>query len=610
MFPTKNNRPFYTNKSSRKRQKWLWRMALVSLLCLLYIVSRTFSTSSTSPSAFRIRPSHTHRLEVQLEAPSRSEQFKELAIAKQTKLVPVGTSIPKIVHFVYGMRDPNPTLDLIHYLSIKSAHDRVKPDKIMFHYHHKPVGDYFERALPMLTLNQVDMVETIFDRPVSHYAHRADVVRLQVLQEYGGIYFDLDVISLKSLDHLLNREFIMAQEGISRSNRINYNYITYLESLDGAVGLCNAMIMARPHSRFLQRWYATYASFDYNDWNYHSVILPGKLAPHFSKEITVLNHTSYFWPLWDSHGLRTLFLEKSYDFSANLGTHIWESAANKNLMRDLDEQVIMEIDNSLYCQLRPFLLDGKPDPRPGSCRILSHSEREDGLIGHWPLSNSDSTINPLPAHDISGHQLTGLIRNGRYTEHGVSLSGDTSYIFLTMPIETAIQPLTVGWWMKTTTQLDGRMVMVVQTDHGRLCITTHAGNQGTVMEIKTIHRDETWTWAPIDSLTIRPTPYLINDDQYHHYMLVVDPMANARGEPALVLYMDRHVVASRFGWQLPKAIGTLVKGIWFGSIEPLNDKYQDPWDNSVSLEAEFRDIQVWERSLNVTEALKQMSLTT
>ncbi|KAI8362732.1 hypothetical protein EDC96DRAFT_553735 [Choanephora cucurbitarum] len=463
----------------------------------------------------------------------------------------------------------------------------------MFHYHHKPVGDYFERALPMLTLNQVDMVETIFDRPVSHYAHRADVVRLQVLQEYGGIYFDLDVISLKSLDHLLNREFIMAQEGIN-----------------GAVGLCNAMIMARPHSRFLQRWYATYASFDYKDWNYHSVILPGKLAPHFSKEITVLNHTSYFWPLWDSHGLRTLFLEKSYDFSANLGTHIWESAANKNLMRDLNEQVIMEIDNSLYCQLRPFLLDGKPDPRPGSCRILSHSEREDGLIGHWPLSKSDSTINPLPAHDISGHQLTGLIRNGRYTEHGVSLSGDTSYIFLTMPIETAIQPLTVGWWMKTTTQLDGRMVMVVQTDHGRLCVTTHAGHQGTVMEIKTIHRDETWAWAPIDSLTIRPTPYPINDDQYHHYMLVVDPMANARGEPALVLYMDRHVVASRFEWQLPKAIGTLVKGIWFGSIEPLNDKYQDPWDNSVSLEAEFRDIQVWERSLNVTEALKQMSSIT
>lgn len=215
MFPIQKNRPFYTSKTQRQRRRWLWRIAVVSSLSLLYIVYRHTVSTSPSPSAFSIT-SRPERLEVQLETPSRSDQFKELTMAKQVKLVSAGSSIPKIVHFVYGLRDPNPTLDLIHYLSIKSAHDRIKPDKIMFHYHHKPIGDYFERALPMLTLNQVNMIETIFDKPVSHYAHKADVVRLQVLQEYGGIYLDLDVISLKSLDHLLSREFVMAQEGVSK----------------------------------------------------------------------------------------------------------------------------------------------------------------------------------------------------------------------------------------------------------------------------------------------------------------------------------------------------------------------------------------------------------
>ncbi|KAK9679281.1 hypothetical protein K7432_016336 [Basidiobolus ranarum] len=324
----------YSKKSPKQRRRILMRGALitVTLFFLLYWFNPFAIFKSNS---FTSTQTTSKWLEITLDWPSsdNAKGLKELKIARETDLVPVGARIPKVVHFIYGLRDPNPTLDLIHYIAIKSAHDVLKPDKIMFHYHHLPVGANFERARPMLTLHKVPMVQNVFDRPVQHYAHKADVVRLQVLEEYGGIYLDLDLISLKPIDHLLDREFVMAQEGV-----------------DGSVGLCNAMMMARPHSNFIQRWYQTYRSFD-GDWNYHSVVLPGKLAPYFSNEITVLNHSAYFWPLWDSEGLRTLYLEKTYDFSANLGTHIWESAANKNLMKDIDENVIMEIDNSLYCQM-------------------------------------------------------------------------------------------------------------------------------------------------------------------------------------------------------------------------------------------------------------------
>ncbi|KAI7903192.1 uncharacterized protein BX663DRAFT_434026 [Cokeromyces recurvatus] len=458
----------------------------------------------------------------------------------------------------------------------------------MFHYHYLPVGENFERARPMLTLNQVPLIDKVFDRPVTHYAHKADVIRLQVLEEIGGIYLDLDLISLKPLDHLLDREFIMAQEGI-----------------DGSVGLCNAMIMAKPHSRFIQRWYATYASFDNTNWNYHSVILPGKLAPFFPEEITVLNHTAFFWPLWDSHGLRTLYLEKSYDFSGNLGTHIWESAANKNLMKDINEQVIMEIDNSLYCQLRPFLLDGKPDPRPNSCRILSHTERSDYLIGHWGLNEKPVSIyNPMPAKDDSGNDLTGLIRNGHYNEEGgVYLSGEASYIFLTVPTETSAKSLTVSWWMKKTAgeKSNGQMAMVIQTYNGRICIETYLLENGALsVQIKTIHRTNGPKWEQIEELKLRPSPYPIDDNKYHHYVLVIEDteIAHKKEQPTIVLYMDGYVAISSTNWYLPESINTIVRGIWFGSIEPLNDKYQNPWDNSVNLEAHFRDIYVWEKSLN------------
>ncbi|KAG1313755.1 hypothetical protein G6F64_002004 [Rhizopus arrhizus] len=530
----------------------------------------------------------SHLLEVRLPSPP-SEHFKELTIARETKLTPVDRRIPKIVHFVYGLRDPEPTLDLIHYIAIKSAHDTLKPEKIMFHYHHLPVGENFERARPMLTLNKVPLVEKVFGRPVSHYAHRADVVRLQVLEEFGGIYLDLDLISLKPVDHLLNREFIMAQEGV-----------------DGSVGLCNAMIMARPHSRFIQRWFATYATFDSADWNYHSVILPGKLAPFFPNEVTVLNHSAYFWPLWDSQGLRTLYLEKSYDFSANLGTHIWESAANKNLMKDVNEKVIMQIDNSLYCRIRPFLLDGKPDPRPNSCRILTHTEREDKLVGYWslkePASRSRKDINPLPAEDNSGNNQAGIMRNAKYVHDGVYLSGDASYIFLNLPTLTSAHTLTVSWWMKTIDRPgNDKMAMVIQTDHGRICAYTHPLKKGkTSISVKAIKRNDKWAWADIPDKQLRPSPYAV-DKEYHHYALVIDYSVTKESKPTIALYMDGHVVVSKSDWQFPEEIGSVVRGLWFGSIEPLNDRYQNPWDNTVNLKATYRDIHVWEKGLSSEE---------
>jgi mannosyltransferase OCH1-like enzyme len=226
MFSTRQSKlPFYKSHIRhslfKKRQKWIWRCLVIAILCIFFFRhwnSSNPTSSSSSKKLYKYKSPAHNTLEVQLRPPASSDarDFKELTIARETKLVPTGSSIPKIVHFVYGLRGPNPTLDLIHYIAIKSAYDVIKPTYIMFHYHYMPTGDNFERAKHMLTLNYVPLVETVFGRPVTHYAHRADVVRLQVLEEYGGIYLDLDLISLKPVDHLLDREFIMAQEGIGK----------------------------------------------------------------------------------------------------------------------------------------------------------------------------------------------------------------------------------------------------------------------------------------------------------------------------------------------------------------------------------------------------------
>ncbi|KAI9322299.1 hypothetical protein BX666DRAFT_1829521, partial [Dichotomocladium elegans] len=465
------------------------------------------------------------------------------------------------------------------------------------HYHYLPVGEMFERVKPMVTLRQVPLVNEIFGRPVSHFAHRADVVRLEALLEFGGIYFDLDLFALKPIDHLLDEEFVMGQEGIG-----------------GSSGLCNAMMMARPNARFLQRYYATYATFDYTQWNYHSVILPAKLAPHFSDEITVLGHKAFFWPLWDAAGLRTLFLQKSYDFADNLGTHIWESPAKKHLMDGVTEDTILNVDNSLYCAIRPLVLNGRADPRPNACRILTRTGHSDKLVGRWPLDIQNSkqpSINPMRADDDSGNNLGGVIRNADFDGAGVRTTGRDSYIFIPLPTETKLDTLSVSWWMKTDTSKENGTAVVIQTDRAKIYVRTektHAYRSKSLLDplslgLATVILEDDWTWRDWPELVVHANPYPINqDDTYHHFVLVVDrPNMRHSMDAPLSLFMDGHVIVSSSQLRIPDDFDTTIRGIWFGSSEPEHSNYQDPWDDRPSLKAWYRDIRIWERTLSMDE---------
>lgn len=201
----RRTRSKYNNIGPQVIKRWILRLVV---LCIIFIViSRYWITGTWMLSNYENGDGW------------KTTPFPELQMARNIQLTAPGSHIPKIVHFIHGLRRPEPTLDLVHYLAIKAAHEVLKPDKIMFHYHYMPVGEHFERIKHLLTLRQVPLVENIFGRPVSHYAHRADVVRLEALLEFGGIYLDLDLISLKPVDHLLHHEFVMAQEGIGMTRQ-------------------------------------------------------------------------------------------------------------------------------------------------------------------------------------------------------------------------------------------------------------------------------------------------------------------------------------------------------------------------------------------------------
>jgi glycosyltransferase involved in cell wall biosynthesis len=257
------------------------------------------------------------------------------------------TVIPCIVHFVFGMSDDEKDrfFNMQQYLAVKAAHDFLQPETIYVHYTYDPLGSWWELAKDFVTPNKVRNVMNIFNHSVHHFAHKADIIRLEVLMQYGGIYLDLDVWVYRDLRFLLTsgHEFIMGQEGEN-----------------GAVGLCNAIIIADKESRFLKHWYNAYRNFSADSWNEFSVQLPNRLAAELPAWIHVLPHTAFFWPMWDSNGLTRLYLSQDCPwFQMGYAVHLWSSKA-RSMIDELGTQSLYQYD-SCFFQLARKIYYGNGD---------------------------------------------------------------------------------------------------------------------------------------------------------------------------------------------------------------------------------------------------------
>ena len=254
------------------------------------------------------------------------------------------TRIPKILHYTFGMaRDfGGKPWSLMHHVCLMSAVERIKPERTNFYCQFEPSGPWWELSRPFVTLVLIDAPKEIFGRPLSHVAHQSDVVRLQKLIEYGGIYLDADVFVHKSFDDLLDNSTVLGQEGDG-----------------GEYGMANAVILAEPGAPFLRRWLKEYRSFRSKGrdefWNEHSVRLPVKLAKAHPEEITILSPKAFFWPLWTDSHLEWIFRSHTpIPLDGVYANHLWESNA-WDLIEGLTPGLVMASDTNFSRWAKPFV---------------------------------------------------------------------------------------------------------------------------------------------------------------------------------------------------------------------------------------------------------------
>ncbi|CAH1777223.1 unnamed protein product, partial [Owenia fusiformis] len=212
--------------------------------------------------------------------------------------------VPNIVHYIWYARKPI-EWKFTQYLSVLSASKFIKPSKIMFHTNCTPIGHYWNRTteIPNLEIIQRSPTSELFGVKVLFFymTSPSDIDRLLILNTTGGIYLDMDVITLKSFDPLRVYPFTMGSE-----------------SLTTKVGLNGGIILSEPGSKFLKIWINNYVDDQRSQWAYNSGRMADKLATRFPEDIhiemTSLNRPSYL-------EVDQIFVKK-YNWHNNYAIHL------------------------------------------------------------------------------------------------------------------------------------------------------------------------------------------------------------------------------------------------------------------------------------------------
>ncbi len=255
--------------------------------------------------------------------------------------------IPKNFHFITGL-DENfggKPFGFIHYMAIRSAMELNPEFTVYVYYQFEPSSPYWDLVKNDVITVIVKAPSEVFGRPVTHFAHKADILRLQFLLRTGGVYLDLDTICQKPFAPLMHSKVVMGIES-SRTGIEQWHE-------GDQVGLCNAVIMSCPDSFFLKTWSETYREFDANEWNNHSVLKPAALARKYPEAIHVEPPESFFWPLWTEQGLASLFKENN-SFPDAYSFHLWESLS-WGYVGDLTVTSVINVDTTYNCLARKFI---------------------------------------------------------------------------------------------------------------------------------------------------------------------------------------------------------------------------------------------------------------
>lgn len=216
--------------------------------------------------------------------------FPTVGKSQHTSLI-----VPSIVHQIYDYQSPNFFL----YLSLICVQRYINPNKHILWvndegryrkgqwqgWQQKALSAFaddkvrtWEYELTQLIQNgkmEIKFLTFPFHPPgnastfAPNKAHRSDFVRLHALTTIGGIYLDTDAFAINNMDELRQHNFTMSFDNIVNPDK------------SAPKRLNNGVMLAAPHSMFLQLWAKKYAAFNPESFDFDSSVVPYNLMTQF-----------------------------------------------------------------------------------------------------------------------------------------------------------------------------------------------------------------------------------------------------------------------------------------------------------------------------------------
>ncbi len=262
-------------------------------------------------------------------------------------------TIPNIFHFInIGPREFN----LLHYLSIMSAYKQNNPSKIYIYCDtYQKNNIYWELLKNIVTIVKINPPSFHKGIPLESYHYKADIIRMEKLLEKGGIYMDLDVLSLKPLTCFLDNNIVLGAEMASDSETTDINEFT---------SITNAVILTESNNKFIKDWFSQIAdNLTGKPWAYHAVCLPKNILLKKNYDVTLVPKKS-FMPFCFRYDyiFKQEMKYKRKELVDSYTIHLWENIwkdqyiskldvgyfnSNNNLLTELFGNYLDDIYNSI-----------------------------------------------------------------------------------------------------------------------------------------------------------------------------------------------------------------------------------------------------------------------
>lgn len=193
--------------------------------------------------------------------------------------------IPNTIHFIYPVTERTRPWSLINHAAVMLARKYHPDHQINIWVNVKRPYQVFKTAITAALagadLQFSDMPTENGGVEITWPQYMADVMRLQILQEHGGIYLDTDILLRMDIDGL--------RLSASEHNRLLLSWETAEHS-----SICNALMIAPPGNAFIGAWLdAMPEALKSPTWAQGGVVLPMELSKQDSLKDSrmILHHT-------------------------------------------------------------------------------------------------------------------------------------------------------------------------------------------------------------------------------------------------------------------------------------------------------------------------------